>query len=135
MTIPFQGGCSCGAVRYECNSEPHITFFCHCLDCQKNTGAPFSVDVIVPVDSVKITGELKGYKTATDSNDEVTRKFCSECGTPVLNQPHSFPEIIALKVSSIDDPSWVQPQAHLWTMRKQPWLKLNDDLPQYERNM
>jgi hypothetical protein len=91
--------------------------------------------VIVPVDSVKITGELKGYKTTTDSNDEVTRKFCSECGTPVLNKPHSFPEIIALKVSSIDDPSWVQPQAHLWTMRKQPWLKLNDDLPQYERNM
>jgi hypothetical protein len=135
MTIPFQGGCSCGAVRYKCSAEPYTAFFCHCLDCQKNTGAPFSVDVIVPIDAVEITGELKGYKTTTDSNDEVTRKFCSKCGTPVLNQPHSFPDIIALKVSSLDDPGWIQPQAHLWTIRKQPWLRLGDDLPKYERNM
>ena len=135
MTIPFQGGCSCGAVRYKCNAEPYTVFFCHCLDCQKNTGAPFSVDVIVPIDAVEITGELKGYKTTTDSNNEVTRKYCSKCGAPVLNQPHSFPDIIALKVSSLDDSSWIQPQAHLWTIRKQPWLKINDDLPKYERNM
>ena len=135
MSVPFQGGCSCGAIRYKCNAEPYMAFICHCLDCQKNTGAPFSLDVIVPIEALEVLGNLSGYQTVTDTNDEVTRKFCSECGSPILNQPHSHPNIVALKVSSLDDSSWIQPQAHIWTIRKQPWLKLNDDLPQYERNM
>ena len=132
MTKPFQGGCRCGAVRYKCSAKPFAVFFCHCQDCQKNTGAPFSVDVIVPKNSVTIDGKLKGYDTA---KGKVTRFFCSECGSPLLNEPHSHPDILALKVSSLDDPSWVEPQAHIWTIRKQPWVKINDTLPQYERDM
>ena len=135
MNVPFQGGCSCGAIRYTCREEPYTAFICHCLDCQKNTGAPFSLDVIVPIEALEVIGNLEGYKTVTDTNDEVTRKFCKECGSPILNQPHNHPNVVALKVSSLDDPSWIQPQAHLWIIRKQPWLKLNDDLPKHERNM
>ena len=135
MSIPFYGGCRCGAVRYECSAEPYTVFFCHCLDCQKSTGGAFSVDVIVPRDSVIITGNMTSFKSTNDTNDEVTRKLCSECGSPVLNELHSHPTILALKASSLDDPSWLKPQAHVWTIRKQPWVKINDDLPQYERNM
>ena len=135
MPIPFQGGCLCGAVRYECTAVPYTAFYCHCLDCQKNTGAPFSVDVIVPIEAVTISGDIKGYETKTGSNDTVTRKFCGTCGSPILNQPHSYPNILALKVSSLDNPEWIKPAAHVWTISKQPWLELGDGLPEYERNM
>jgi hypothetical protein len=29
MKIPFTGGCVCGAVRYECSTEPIMMFKCH----------------------------------------------------------------------------------------------------------
>ena len=29
MTIPFYGGCACGAIRYECTAEPLHMFCCH----------------------------------------------------------------------------------------------------------
>ena len=40
MSRHYEGGCHCGAVRYTCNKEPELTFYCHCKDCQKTTGSP-----------------------------------------------------------------------------------------------
>lgn len=133
--MQFQGGCRCGAIHYQCDAEPFITFYSHCLDCQKSTGAPFSVDVIVAKDAVSITSQPASYTATTNTNDSVKRYFSTECGAPVFNKPRRFPDIIALKASSLDEPGWLKPEAQLWTSRKQPWLVINDGLPQYEGNM
>ena len=46
ITIPFTGGCACGAIRYECTAEPIMMLKCHCRDCQHVTGDGFAAAVV-----------------------------------------------------------------------------------------
>ena len=62
MSIPFEGGCHCGAVRYVVSEDPITIINCHCGDCQKIAGAPFITGVFLPEGSVKIDGQLTSYR-------------------------------------------------------------------------
>src|SRR5687767_12371984 len=37
----IQGGCLCGAVRYEAAGQPYNITHCHCTDCRRSSGAAF----------------------------------------------------------------------------------------------
>ena len=64
MKVPFLGGCVCGAIRYECSAEPIEMFQCHCRDCQRASGGPFSCVVVVPAQSFKLPrGSLRYHFT------------------------------------------------------------------------
>src|SRR5437667_12391973 len=53
-SYPFSGGCACGAIRYESTAEPVMMLHCHCRDCQRSSGGPFSSFVIVPTEAFKL---------------------------------------------------------------------------------
>lgn len=38
MTDAIEGGCLCGAVRFQISAEPIIGGACYCRDCQKTSG-------------------------------------------------------------------------------------------------
>ena len=70
----FTGGCVCGAIRYECDAEPIMTFKCHCRDCQHVTGgayAPGSLSFISTGTGVTIklvgTTQAGNWATALDN--------------------------------------------------------------------
>ena len=136
MTTPFAGGCSCGAVRYEVTAEPEFTFFCHCIDCQREAGGPFGVELYLPRAAVSVEGELSGYDALASSGNTVTRKFCPVCGCPIVVEfeREEYRDYVCLKAGSLDDASWLEPQFHIFTATKQPWVHISDDLPQYERD-
>ena len=134
MKTPYNGGCLCGKVRYVCAAEPVHTFFCHCLDCQKETGGPFAAEIYVPARSVEIDGNLTKYTRTGDSGGAVHRHFCASCGTVVLTVFEEAPEHVCLKACSLDDPSDLKPEFHLYVSSKQPWDILVDALPQYARD-
>ena len=131
MTIPFEGGCLCGSVRYVCKAQPIHVFFCHCLDCQKESGCPLVAEVYVPRSSVELAASLGKYTRPGDSGCPVHRNFCPSCGSVILTEFDVEPENVCIKACSLDDPSWLTPEFHLYITRKQPWLKLSDGLPQY----
>jgi hypothetical protein len=41
------GGCNCGKIRYSVKASPLATVVCHCDNCQKTSGAAFSVNFVV----------------------------------------------------------------------------------------
>ena len=61
MKIPFTGGCSCGAIRYESNAEPIMMFKCHCRDCQQATGSGFAPGMLLPREAFRFTGGQLRY--------------------------------------------------------------------------
>ena len=43
----LEGGCSCGHVRYRLLSQPLFVHCCHCLSCQRETGASFALNAMI----------------------------------------------------------------------------------------
>ena len=79
--MKLQGGCYCGAVRYEVDGEPVMKAQCHCRECQYITGGASNMFMAVPLDAFRYTkGQPKQFKRK-DLAAPVTREFCPECGT------------------------------------------------------
>lgn len=132
MPKKYEGGCHCGAVRYSCEEMPEYTFYCHCRDCQKTTGSPVSMELMVKDPTFQVRGDLADYVVTGDSGKPVTRHHCQQCGAGVYLECASDPGYVFIKVGSLDDASWVEPQMHIFTASRQPWLRMDDGLPQFE---
>src|SRR5439155_2674100 len=50
LSVPREGGCACGAVRYRLTSDPLFTHCCHCLNCQRQTGSAFVINLLIETD-------------------------------------------------------------------------------------
>ena len=90
MSIPFEGGCHCGAVRYVVSEDPITIINCHCGDCQKIAGAPFITGVFLPEGSVKIDGQLTSYRVEADSGNGLTRSFVLSAELEYLCSPKAW---------------------------------------------
>ena len=120
----LDGSCLCGKVAYSCDADPLATVVCHCRDCQKQTGTTFSIIVAVPHDALQIDWDTLGSFTTvgTDSEQDVARKFCRECGSPVASIADALPQVALIKAGTLDDTSWLEPTLHVWTESAQAWF-------------
>ena len=127
----FSGGCLCGAVRYELKAEPVMTGICHCLSCQKLSGAGHAFHIMVPDDAFSVRGSTKGYSWKADSGNTVTTSFCVECGSPIYGLSTGFPGTVTVRAASLDEPSAVKPQMTVFSKRVQPWDHIEQGLPTF----
>ena len=132
-TTTLQGGCLCGAVRYEWRGTGLSASYCHCPDCRKATGGPYTVGVDAAGLTIR-SGQTKGYTKIADSGNEITREFCPECGSPLFTRAEVLPGVVWIKAGSLDEPKLVQPTHQTWTQMAVPWAYLDKDLPGYAGN-
>lgn len=128
------GGCRCGAVRYELVGEPLPLVICHCKECQKHTSSAFGMSLPVAKENLRLTGALKEWRRKAGSGREVACFFCPDCGTRVYHSSLLGPDYWHLKPGTLDDTSWLDPVAEVWTQSAQPWLRLSNDLLSYPRD-
>ena len=133
MANEYKGGCLCGSVRFSCAAQPDYTFYCHCSDCQRTAGSPFSVELMVKSETFAVAGNLNTHTVTGDSGNDVHRHFCPQCGSGVYLECDSDPGYVFIKVGALDDAGWVKPEMHIFTVSKQPWVEIADSLPQFER--
>jgi hypothetical protein len=134
ISTPFAGGCACGAIRYESAAERMMMFHCHCRDCQRSSGGPFTSFVIVPADAFKLLqGSLRFHESPSDRGGKTHRGFCPDCGSPILARTDSNPDIVALRTASLDDPSWFKQQLDTWMSDAHQWDQMNPALPKFEK--
>ena len=127
------GGCLCGAVRYEAGGEPLFSLQCHCRDCQRASGAAHVSAVRLPSAEFCITkGAPKTYIAKSDAGNDISRVFCGECGTPLYVQVSTRLDMVGLRVTTFDDPSWFRPDANIFTKSAQPWDHMDPEVPAFE---
>lgn len=128
----IKGSCLCGALRYTCDSDPLFTAVCHCAACQKSTGTAFSVVVGVRKADLRVEGEtLKTYQDVGESGHPTYRHFCSNCGSTLYAELDMKPGLACLKAGTLDDPSWLNPQVHVYWRDHQAWIEQLMDHPKH----
>jgi hypothetical protein len=133
MTVALEGGCACGEVRYRLASKPMFVHCCHCRDCQRQTGSAFVVNALIETDRVELlSGGTDAVPVPTDSGRPHLIHRCPTCKTALWShyggrQPLSF-----VRVCTLDDPSALPPDVHIYTRAKLPWIVLPAGVPAFE---
>ncbi|KAL1585116.1 hypothetical protein WHR41_06523 [Cladosporium halotolerans] len=129
-----KGGCACGKVRVEWDSEPSAKALCHCADCKKISGSAYSTNIIIPNEGFKITsGSPKTWAKRADSGADVTTSFCGDCGTNMWRTTPTFGENRVVKVGILDDLSVLnsfEPAVELYAPERVSWLKKQEGAAQ-----
>lgn len=126
----MQGGCHCGAIRYEVSAMPFAADYCHCSDCRRTTGAPVGVWMDFKADEVSW---LKGSVCEYASSEHIRRGFCPQCGSSLTYRSTRHPDYFTLSVASLDDPNLVRPTYHIFTCSQVDWMAISDDCKRYAR--
>ena len=133
MTGGFEGECSCGAVRYRLTTEPMFVHCCHCRDCQKQTGGAFAINALIETDRIEvIAGEPRPISMPTDSGRPHDIHRCPTCQTAVWSDYGRRPALRFVRVATLDDPTAITPDVHIFTRSKLPWVRLPDGVPAFE---
>ena len=120
-----QGGCLCGAIRYQVEGNPTSISICHCSSCRRASGAPTVSWFVVTRAQFNL---MSGTLTIRQSSKPVRRGFCRHCGTQLTYEHESTPDAIELTTASLDDPGRFKPTKEIWLAEKLPWVAVNANL-------
>jgi hypothetical protein len=132
MATRLEGGCSCGAVRYRLRSEPMFVHCCHCLNCQRQTGSAFVVNLLIEGDRVEVVeGEPQPVEVPRDDGSSQRIFRCPACQVAVFSE-YTRPEVWFVRGGTLDDPAQVSPDVHIYTRSKLGWVAIPESVPAFD---
>jgi hypothetical protein len=133
MPDELRGGCACGQIRYRMTSLPLVVHCCHCRDCQRQTGSAFVLNALIETDRVeRPSGETALFRMPTDSGRPHDVARCPGCGTAVWSHYGGLQVLSFVRAGTLDDPSALQPDVHIYTRSKLPWIALPQGVPAFD---
>lgn len=127
-----EGGCSCGAVRYRLSSEPLIVHCCHCLNCQRQTGSAFAINLLIEADRLEVVAGTPQPVDVPRDDGSVQRIFrCPTCQIAVFSE-YGSPQVRFVRGGTLDDPRDLTPDVHIYTRSKVRWVGLPEGAPAFE---
>ncbi len=116
----IQGGCFCGPTHYAIEDVHYLVVKCHCTKCRRTSAAPIVTWIAAPTSAFKFSGApLKELSSSAKG----TRRFCPNCGTPLIFSDTDRPDEIDVTVCSLDNPQDFPPSKAICEDTKLPWLK------------
>jgi hypothetical protein len=131
MTIT--GRCLCGAIRWESAQPPIVTRVCWCRECQYIGAGSGTVNACFRTAAFTVTGKTKDYRSVADSGNQMHRRFCPSCGTPLFSEAEARPHLIFVRVGTFDDPNLAEPAMTIWTSSAPRWAKIDAASTQVEK--
>lgn len=133
ITMNPSGACECGAVKYSVEDCPLHVYACHCLNCQTRSGSAFAEHAMVPTRAFGCEGNTHEF-VRSGEDIHFTEVFCQECHTRIFNRNSRMPGMIFLRAGTLASSQRLSPMAHIWTSRKQSWVKLPEGIPTFEES-
>ncbi|KIX08490.1 uncharacterized protein Z518_03146 [Rhinocladiella mackenziei CBS 650.93] len=115
----MEGQCQCGSVRFTTPTpKPLKMYFCHCLECRRQSASAFGISAIFPAFEIPSTVTDIGVYTHSNTTSGREKKcyFCKKCGTRVM---HGGKDYVAVKGGCLDalDKDLLDSATHIWTKR------------------
>jgi hypothetical protein len=105
---------------------------CHCLNCQRQTGSAFVINLLIEADRVELlSGEPEPVDVPRDDGSTQRIHRCPDCQVAVYSE-YGRPEVRFVRGGTLDEPSSVAPDVHIFTRSKLPWVTLPEDVPAVE---
>lgn len=128
----LQGGCACGHVRYRLTAHPMFVHCCHCRDCQRQTGTAFVINALIEADRIDARGEPQPIGVPTDSGKPHRIFRCPQCETAMWSEYGGLEKLRFVRAGTLDEPSAVSPDVHIYVRSKLPWVTLPPGVPAFE---
>lgn len=126
-----KGSCLCGGVRYEILGQLGPIIYCHCSKCRKANGSAFlAASQISAQDFRVVEGEALLRSFRNDAG--VHRVFCGNCGSPIISKRETMPDVIRVRIGTLDTPVDGKVTAHIFVGSKAEWDEIHDTAPQYQ---
>jgi len=125
-----RGSCLCGAVHYHVNGDLGAAIACHCSRCRKATGTAFATVVAVQAADLHLergADQLREF----ESSPGLFRVFCGQCGSPLYSRRPKQPELLRLRLGTLDSHYPGSISAHIFTGSKADWCEIGGSAPQY----
>ena len=129
------GKCLCHKITVSFDRNKVLsTHHCHCIDCQRSTGAGKATILYLPKKHLTLSGQLKFYEVKGKLGLRVNRGFCDNCGSGVLSFTKEFKNLFFIKAGILDDSSWVKPQSNFFVSAASNWNRPEAELKNYQNN-
>ncbi|WP_181171710.1 GFA family protein [Mesorhizobium sp. B2-6-7] len=122
------GGCLCGSVRYEAEVYLHNGYICHCTICQRSTGQPAEITVLVKAGTLRYLKDEPKYYA---SSDDGKRGFSGHCGSRIVWQASRWKDdwLTTLTGGTLDRPDEARVTRHIYTDTQLSWYRVCEELP------
>jgi alkylhydroperoxidase family enzyme len=123
------GSCLCGGVRYEIDGELGPFGYCHCRSCRKASGSAHAANA--PVDRAAFTLLASEPLREYESSPGKHRAFCGQCGSPIYARLDASPDVLRIRLGTLDTPLAARPRAHTFVSDAASWDPIADGLPRF----
>jgi hypothetical protein len=122
----IEGGCLCGAVRFEALGPLRPIIACHCGQCRKQTGTYVAATACAASDLRILKDEGLAWYS---SSAEAERGFCERCGSGLFWRSKGS-DTISIFAGALDGPTGLSIEKHIYVADKPDWYDIHDGKPQ-----
>jgi hypothetical protein len=125
------GKCLCGGVRFEISGPVRAAVYCHCSPWRRASGSAFAANAGVAKSDFRfVAGEelLRSF----ESSPKKLRWFCSRCGSPIYSVIPAAPDVVRIRLGTLDGDPGIRPGFHIFVGSKAPWHEITDRLPRFD---
>lgn len=127
-TTRATGACLCGGVTFEIDGPMSGVLYCHCEQCRKTSGHYCAAASCERAHlSITVDDGLRWYQSSPDAK----RGFCDRCGSSLF-WSHQDSASISVMSGSLDLPTGLKADAHIFVADASDYYTIDDGLPQHD---
>ena len=117
-SLPKEGQCRCGQVRFRITAPPLLTMACHCTGCQRMSASAYSLSAAIPSEGFAV---VQGEPVIGGLHGPNRHFFCPHCLTWLFTRPDGLDQFVNIRPTMLDDAVWSTPFIETFTSEKLPW--------------